>query len=220
MDQKAILRIQLPGQEMVELPLDVTWDHFNSVEGSNNSGLNAITLTEALWKHCTTFQVVRHDPAQKKIAELEAKAKELEEKLQDTAPEHTQESFLVRVTCSKTGRHADIVKRNGLFHWVGSIRGTPIKLEGDFSDEDCDPVITHARDWLNTPLLLKESLGVLVKRDQVRHFRLDVYWCNTTGLFTGTATNKKTRETFEFPVKFKDFRDSWREINRYVQGKG
>lgn len=220
MEQKTVLNIKLPGQELVEIDLNVPWKKYQEIDASDNSGLNTVSIAEALWKYCEVFQLVPVDPAQQKIAELEAKVKELEEQLQATSPEHTQESFLCRVTCNKTGRHADIVKRNGLFHWVGSIRGTPIKLEGDFSDEDCDPVICHARDWLNTPLLLKENLGVLVKRDQVRHFRLEVYWCNTTGLFTGVATNKRTRETFVAPVKFKSFQDSWRDINCYVQGKG
>jgi len=220
MEQQAILRIQLPGQELVELPLGVTWDHFNRVEASNNSGLNAITITEALWKHCPTFEVVRHDSSQQKIAELEDKVKELEAKLQDKTTPRSGDRFLCRLTSRKTKREADVFCRDGLYQYIASVRDTMYRAEGDVTDADYEVVVAKARDWTHIPMITKAGLGLLVKWDQVRSHRLEVYWDEATGLFTGVAVNQETGLTFVAPMKFRELSASWKDINCYVQGKG
>lgn len=220
MEHQAILHIQLPGQELVELPLDVTWDHFNRVEASNNSGLNAVTITEALWKHCTTFEVGRDDPSRQKIAELEAKVKELEAKLQDKTTPRSSDRFLCRITSKRTKREADVFYRDGLYQYTATVRDTGYREEGDVADADYEVVTAKARDWVNIPMVTKASLGLLVKWDQVRSHRLEVYWDEATGLFTGVRINQESGLTYVTPVKRKILMDSWKDINYCMQGKG
>ncbi|QKE55131.1 putative D-alanyl-D-alanine dipeptidase [Pseudomonas phage PAP02] len=219
MEQRTVLNIKLPGQQLVEIDLNVPWKEYQANDRSNHASLNAMTIADALWKYCEVFQLVPVDPAQQKIAELEAKVKELEDKLKTTSTEESRESFLCRVASRGSRKHADIVKKDGLFYWVGTIRGTTLRMESTFMDADFDPVFRDARDWVKAPLLLKENLGVLTQRDQVRNFRLEVYWAEATGLFTGVATNLTTGLTFVAPVKFKTFKDSWKDIHCYIQGK-
>ncbi|MDO2123301.1 hypothetical protein Q2422_26460, partial [Escherichia coli] len=138
------------------------------------------------------FQLVPVDPAQKKIAELEAKVKELEDKLQATSTQQSKESFLCRVTSRGSRKQAAVVKRDGLFLWVGTIRGTSLRMESTFMDEDFELVIRDARDWVKTASVMKGGLGVLVMEDQVRSNRLELYWFAATGLFTGAVTNMTT----------------------------
>lgn len=219
MEQKTVLNIKLPGQELVEIDLNVPWKTYQEIDASDNAGLNTVTIAEALWKYCEVFQLVPVDPAQQRIAELEAKVKELEDKLKATSTEENRESFLCRVTSRGSRKQADIVKRDGLFYWVGTIRGTTLRMESTFMDADFEPVIRDARDWVKTPTVMSGGLGVLVMSDRARNHRLELYWFAATGLFTGVATHTETGLTYVSPVKHKDWKDAWREIGCYIQGK-
>ncbi|UGV19798.1 hypothetical protein PP756_gp02 [Pseudomonas phage VB_PaeP_VL1] len=219
MEQKTVLNIKLPGQELVEIDLNVPWKTYQEIDASDNAGLNTVTIAEALRKYCEVFQLVPVDPAQQRIAELEAKVKELEDKLKDTSTEENRESFLCRVTSRGSRKQADIVKRDGLFYWVGTIRGTTLRMESTFMDADFDPVIRDARDWVKTPTVISGGLGVLVMSDRARNLRLELYWFAATGLFTGVVTHTETGLTYVSPVKHKDWKDAWREIGCYIQGK-
>ncbi|AIZ94932.1 hypothetical protein [Pseudomonas phage Pa2] len=219
MEQKTVLNIKLPGQELVEIDLNVPWKRYQEIDASDNASLNAVTIAEALWKYCEVFQLVPVDPAQQKIAELEAKVKELEDKLKATSTEENRESFLCRVTSRGSRKQADIVKRDGLFYWVGTIRGTTLRMESTFMDEDFEQVICHARDWVKTASVMKGGLGVLVMEEQVRSNRLELYWFQYTGLFTGAVTNMTTGLAYVSPVKHKDWKEAWRELGCYIQGK-
>ncbi|AIX13155.1 hypothetical protein ACQ34_gp02 [Pseudomonas phage YH6] len=219
MEQRTVLNIKLPGQELVEIDLNVPWKDYQENDRSNHAGLNTMTIADALWKYCEVFQLVPVDPAQQKIAELEAKVKELEDKLKATSTEENRESFLCRVTSRGSRKQADIVKRDGLFYWVGTIRGTTLRMESTLMDADFDPVIRDARDWVKTPTVMRGGLGVLVKSDQTRNFRVEVYWFAATGLFTGAAVNTDTGLSYVSPVKHKDWKEAWREIGCYIQGK-
>ena len=86
-------------------------------------------------------------------------------------------------------------------------------------DEDFELVIRDARDWVKTASVMKGGLGVLVMEDQVRSNRLELYWFAATGLFTGAVTNMTTGLTYTSPVKHKDWKDAWRELGCYIQGK-
>ncbi|QHZ59525.1 hypothetical protein [Pseudomonas phage LY218] len=219
MEQKTVLNIKLPGQELVEIDLNVPWKRYQEIDASDNASLNAVTIAEALWKYCEVFQLVPVDPAQQKIAELEAKVKELEDKLKATSTEENRESFLCRVASRGSRKQADIVKKDGLFYWVGTIRGTTLRMESTFMDADFDPVIRDARDWVKTASVMKGGLGVLVMEEQVRSNRLELYWFQYTGLFTGAVTNMTTGLAYVSPVKHRDWKDAWRELGCYIQGK-
>ncbi|CAZ66346.1 hypothetical protein PP-LIT1_gp90 [Pseudomonas phage LIT1] len=210
MEQRTVLNIKLPGQELVEIDLNVPWKDYQENDRSNHAGLNTMTIVDALWKYCEVFQLVPVDP-QQKIAELEAKVKELEGKLKATSTEENRESFLCRVTSRGSRKQADIVKKDGLFYWVGTIRGTTLRMESTFMDADFDPVIRDARDWVKTPTVISGGLGVLVMSDRARNHRLELYWFAATGLFTGVATHTETGLAYVSPVKHKDWKDAWRE---------
>ncbi|WMI40309.1 hypothetical protein [Pseudomonas phage vB_PaeP_YL2] len=215
MEQKTVLNIKLPGQELVEIDLGISWQEYINRNGEGKADL----IFAKLAMYCEIFDAVPVDPAQQRIAELEAKVKELEDKLKATSTEESKESFLCRVTSRGSRKQADIVKRDGLFYWVGTIRGTSLRMESTFMDADFEPVITSARDWVKTPTTMRGGLGVLVMSDQTRNFRVEVYWFAATGLFTGVATHTETGLAYVSPVKHKDWKDAWREIGCYIQGK-
>ncbi|ANT44368.1 hypothetical protein PP759_gp92 [Pseudomonas phage vB_Pae575P-3] len=219
MEQKTVLNIKLPGQELVEIDLNVPWKRYQEIDASDNASLNAVTIAEALWKYCEVFQLVPVDPAQQKIAELEAKVKELEDKLKATSTEENRDSFLCSVASRGSRKQADIVKKDGLFYWVGTIKGTTLRMESTFMDADFDTVIRDARDWVKTPTVMSGGLGVLVMSDRARNHRLELYWFAATGLFTGVVTHTETGLAYVSPVKHRDWKDAWREIGCYIQGK-
>ncbi|UVN14372.1 hypothetical protein FBPa1_0017 [Pseudomonas phage vB_PaeP_FBPa1] len=215
MEQKTVLNIKLPGQELVEIDLGISWHEYINNAGDDNTGLVYVKLAE----YAELFDVVPNNPAEKKIAELEAKVKELEDKLKATSTEENRESFLCRVASRGSRKHADIVKKGGLFYWVGTIRGTTLRMESTFMDADFDPVFRDARDWVKTPTVMRGGLGVLVMSDRARNHRLELYWFAATGLFTGVATHTETGLAYVSPVKHKDWKEAWREIGCYIQGK-
>ncbi|AKH49536.1 hypothetical protein BIZ95_gp93 [Pseudomonas phage vB_PaeP_MAG4] len=215
MSKEAVLNIKLPGQELVEIDLGISWYEYINNAGDTNTGLVYVKLAE----YAELFDVVPNNPAEKKIAELEAKVKELEDKLQATSTEENRESFLCRVASRGSRKHADIVKKGGLFYWVGTIRGTTLKMESTFKDADFDPVFRDARDWVKTPTVMSGGLGVLVMSDRARNHRLELYWFAATGLFTGVVTHTETGLAYVSPVKHRDWKDAWREIGCYIQGK-